>query len=154
MFRSLTTSTLRRGIVPVQRGLLNTSNKRGLNGVFAHAFSGIRSFSDGAEDAMKIGEVKWFDAKKGFGFLVPEDESGDVFVHHTAIHGEGFRSLMDGEPVEFQVYMDDNGRKSAQNVTGPDGAYVQGRPQRTYNDYGDGGGGGGGGYGGGGRGDY
>eukprot|EP00804_Cyclotella_cryptica_P002270 CCRYP_004006-RB/>CCRYP_004006-RB protein AED:0.04 eAED:0.04 QI:239/1/1/1/1/1/2/609/132 len=82
-------------------------------------------FSDDATAKVK-GTVKWFDAKKGFGFLIPDDGSQEVFVHHSAIHASGFRSLGDGEPVEFEVLQEPNGRWKALNVTGPDGAYVQG----------------------------
>jgi CspA family cold shock protein len=50
-----------------------------------------RFFSD---DGSKVkGTVKWFDAKKGFGFLIPDDGGTEVFVHHSSIHSEGFRSL-------------------------------------------------------------
>ncbi|KAL3806568.1 hypothetical protein ACHAXA_008697 [Cyclostephanos tholiformis] len=90
------------------------------------------------------GVVKWFDAKKGFGFITPEDGSIDLFVHHSSIHAAGFRSLGDGESVEFDT--------KAINVTGPDGGYVQGTPRRMDDGYGGGGYGGGGGRGGGGYG--
>ena len=49
---------------------------------------------------MRNGTVKWFDAKKGFGFIIPDDGSDDVFVHQTAIHAEGFRSLA----VSFDLF--------------------------------------------------
>lgn len=68
--------------------------------------------------------------------MVPDDGSADVFVHHTAIHAEGFRSLGDGEAVEFEVITEPNGRSKAFNVTGPDGSYVQGAPKRFNNDFG------------------
>ncbi|HUO09887.1 MAG TPA: cold shock domain-containing protein [Phycisphaerae bacterium] len=50
---------------------------------------------------MPIGTVKWFDAKKGFGFLLDADGQ-DVFVHYTIIEGEGYRRLWDGEQVEYE----------------------------------------------------
>ena len=65
--------------------------------------------------------------------MVPDDGGDDIFVHHTAIHAEGFRSLGDGEQVEFEVITEPNGRSKAFNVTGPDGSYVQGAPRRSYN---------------------
>jgi len=50
---------------------------------------------------MSIGTVKWFDSKKGFGFILNPD-GADVFVHFSSIEGDGFRSLKDGEKVEFE----------------------------------------------------
>ena len=52
---------------------------------------------------MARGTVKWFNDQKGYGFISPEDGSKDVFVHHSSIQGEGFKSLREGESVEFEV---------------------------------------------------
>jgi len=49
------------------------------------------------------GTVKWFDAKKGFGFIQQEDGGDDLFVHHSAIQAEGYKSLAEGAKVEFEV---------------------------------------------------
>jgi cold shock CspA family protein len=90
---------------------------------------------DVAPEGVQKGAVKWFDTMKGFGFIVPDDGSTDVFVHQTAIQTEGFRSLGDGEAVEYIVEIDGNGRRKAVQVTGPEGAEVQGAPFRPANDY-------------------
>ena len=52
---------------------------------------------------MAKGTVKWFNDQKGFGFISLEDGSKDVFVHHTAIGGSGFKSLSEGQAVEFEI---------------------------------------------------
>jgi len=62
------------------------------------------------------GTVKWFNDAKGFGFITQDDGSKDCFVHHSAIQGEGFKSLMEGDRVEFEVVQGDKG-PSAENVT-------------------------------------
>ena len=52
---------------------------------------------------MATGTVKWFNEAKGYGFIAPEDGAKDVFVHHSAIAGTGFKTLAEGAKVEFQV---------------------------------------------------
>lgn len=52
---------------------------------------------------MSSGTVKWFNEKKGFGFITPDGGGDDLFVHHTNISGEGFRTLADGQKVEYDA---------------------------------------------------
>ena len=58
------------------------------------------------------GKVKWFNDSKGYGFIEKEDGSGDVFVHYEAIEGDGFKSLSEGDTVEFEVVSSDKGPKA------------------------------------------
>jgi CspA family cold shock protein len=61
---------------------------------------------------MVTGKVKWFNAEKGFGFI--EREAGeDVFVHFTAIQGTGFKSLEEGQPVQFEIVQGNRGPQAA-----------------------------------------
>jgi len=52
---------------------------------------------------MSTGTVKWFNSSKGYGFIVPEDGSDDVFVHYSNIEADGFKSLDEGQKVEFET---------------------------------------------------
>jgi len=77
---------------------------------------GLSSFGEasGMSDRVR-GKVKWFNASKGYGFLERQDGESDVFVHYSAIQGEGFRSLEEGQAVEFTIAKTDKGLQ-AENV--------------------------------------
>ncbi|KAD7478914.1 hypothetical protein E3N88_02050 [Mikania micrantha] len=93
-----------------------------------------------ADGDRKSGTVKWFNDTKGFGFITPEDGGEELFVHQSSIRTDGFRSLGDGEAVEYLIEQGSDGRTKAADVTGPNEGGGGGR-------YGGRGGGGGGGYG-------
>ncbi len=59
------------------------------------------------------GTVKWFNDQKGFGFITPEDGSKDLFVHHSSIIADGYKSLAENQQVEFDVEQSDKGPRAA-----------------------------------------
>jgi len=59
------------------------------------------------------GKVKWFDNKKGYGFITIDGENKDVFIHHSAIQGEGFKTLDEGQVVEFEITQGQKGDQAA-----------------------------------------
>jgi CspA family cold shock protein len=75
----------------------------------------LRSTEQSYQKYMARGIVKWFNEKKGFGFIVDPTVSGDIFVHFSAIVTKGFRTLKEGEEVEYELYEDQKGSR-AKNV--------------------------------------
>lgn len=69
-----------------------------------------------AEAGRLIGTVKWFSGQKGFGFVSPDEGGDDLFVHQTEIQSEGFRTLREGQKVEFRVDSKEDGRSKAVEV--------------------------------------
>ena len=65
---------------------------------------------------MTQGKIKWFDSKKGYGFISPEDGSKDAFVHITAVQGAGLDTLNEGDKVEYELVEGQNGKTSADNL--------------------------------------
>jgi len=65
--------------------------------------AGVPGGSAGEVNSLATGTVKWFSDEKGYGFITPDDGSKDLFVHHTGISGEGFKSLSEGAKVEFEA---------------------------------------------------
>jgi cold shock protein len=62
---------------------------------------------------MATGKVKWFNDQKGYGFITPDDGSKDLFVHHTAILGEGFKTLAENQAVEYELMDSPKGPRAA-----------------------------------------
>jgi CspA family cold shock protein len=92
----------------VPPGLRSTVDRIG------YAISGPENKKD---SSMATGTVKWFNAEKGFGFIAPDDGSADVFAHFSAISGNGYRSLEEGQKVEFEVAQGPKGLQ-AENIRG------------------------------------
>jgi cold shock protein len=65
---------------------------------------------------MSTGKVKWFNESKGYGFIEPDGGGRDVFVHYSAIQGEGYKTLSEGQPVEFEIIQGEKGPQ-ASNVS-------------------------------------
>lgn len=65
---------------------------------------------------MATGTVKWFNDQKGYGFITPDDEGKDLFVHHSAISGDGFKSLTEGAKVEFETAQGEKGPQATNVV--------------------------------------
>ena len=65
------------------------------------------------EGAMLTGTVKWFNNKKGFGFILPSEGGEDVFVHFSVIEGDGFKTLAEGQGVEYELMDSDKGMRAA-----------------------------------------
>jgi|TARA_X000000950_G_scaffold261837_1_gene332463 CspA family cold shock protein len=68
------------------------------------------------EKIMSVGTVKWFNTTKGYGFIEPEDQSSDVFVHITAVQAAGLTDLQEGQKVSFELETGKNGKTSAANL--------------------------------------
>jgi cold shock protein len=66
---------------------------------------------------MSTGTVKWFSDAKGFGFITPDDEQNDVFVHFSALEGSGFKTLRDGEKVQFEIIDGPKGKQATKVST-------------------------------------
>jgi len=65
---------------------------------------------------MASGTVKWFNEKKGYGFIIPDGMNQDVFVHYSAIQSDGFKTLSEGDKVEFEIFQDVKGARAKDGV--------------------------------------
>ncbi|XP_010679924.3 cold shock domain-containing protein 3 [Beta vulgaris subsp. vulgaris] len=77
-----------------------------------------------AQESRSRGEVRWFSDTKGYGFIKPEDGGEDLFVHHSDIKSDGYRTLTEGAIVEFTFSVGENKKPKADDVTGPNGSSI------------------------------
>jgi CspA family cold shock protein len=70
-------------------------------------------FYGGIKEVKRVtGKVKWFNSKKGFGFIIPDEGGNDLFVHFTAIQSSGYKTLQEGQKVEFEIMQTNKGDKA------------------------------------------
>jgi CspA family cold shock protein len=86
--------------------------------MFRYVVSGsTKAFKNGPQqegaNIMSTGKVKWFNESKGYGFIEPEGGGRDVFVHYSAIQGEGYKTLSEGQPVEYETILGDKGPQAS-----------------------------------------
>lgn len=75
---------------------------------------GLKIKEQGSKDSINMkGKVKWFNNQKGYGFITPDDGSQDLFAHFSEIQGDGYKSLEEGQEVEFEKSSSDKGPKAA-----------------------------------------
>ena len=91
----------------VQRGAVARGTLRG-DQAGANRLQAVRP----VEDTVATGTVKWFSDEKGFGFITPDEGSKDLFVHHSSIEADGYRSLAEGAKVEYESEQGDKGPKA------------------------------------------
>src|SRR5512139_2972634 len=91
---------------------------RGIEAAPATAHIGPAPFFAGREEGMATGTVKWFNDAKGYGFITPDDGGEDLFAHFSAIQMNGFKTLKEGQKVQFEVVQGPKG-KQASNITAP-----------------------------------